>query len=51
MKADNNFRIHSIARALDHHSDDHRVIDCAVAADQFMGRVKQVLENWQEAVL
>jgi len=31
-------------------SFDHRVIDGAVA-DQFMGRVKQVLENWQEAVL
>jgi len=31
-------------------SFDHRVIDGAVA-DQFMGRVKQVLETWEEPVL
>jgi 2-oxoglutarate dehydrogenase E2 component (dihydrolipoamide succinyltransferase) len=31
-------------------SFDHRVIDGAVA-DQFMGRVKQVLESWEEPVL
>lgn len=31
-------------------SFDHRIIDGAVA-DQFMGRVKSILENWQEAVL
>jgi len=31
-------------------SFDHRVIDGAVA-DRFMGRVKEVLENWQESVL
>jgi pyruvate dehydrogenase E2 component (dihydrolipoamide acetyltransferase) len=29
---------------------DHRIIDGAVA-DQFMARVKSVLENWEEAVL
>ncbi len=31
-------------------SFDHRIIDGAVA-DQFMGRVKSVLENWQDPVL
>ena len=31
-------------------SFDHRVIDGAVA-DQFMGRVKQVFESWEEPVL
>jgi 2-oxoglutarate dehydrogenase E2 component (dihydrolipoamide succinyltransferase) len=31
-------------------SFDHRIIDGAVA-DQFMGRIKAVLENWQEPVL
>jgi pyruvate dehydrogenase E2 component (dihydrolipoamide acetyltransferase) len=31
-------------------SFDHRIIDGAVA-DQFMGRVKAFLENWDEAVL
>ncbi len=31
-------------------SFDHRVIDGAVA-DQFLARVKSVLENWEEAVL
>ncbi|MHB8652906.1 MAG: dihydrolipoyllysine-residue succinyltransferase [Terriglobia bacterium] len=31
-------------------SFDHRIIDGAVA-DQFMGRVKTYLENWDEAVL
>jgi pyruvate/2-oxoglutarate dehydrogenase complex dihydrolipoamide acyltransferase (E2) component len=31
-------------------SFDHRVIDGAVA-NQFMSRVKQVLENWDEPVL
>ena len=29
---------------------DHRIIDGAVA-DQFMGRIKSVLENWDEPVL
>jgi 2-oxoglutarate dehydrogenase E2 component (dihydrolipoamide succinyltransferase) len=29
---------------------DHRIIDGAVA-DQFMGRLKSVLENWDEPVL
>jgi len=31
-------------------SFDHRIIDGAVA-DQFMGRIKSLLENWDEAVL
>jgi len=31
-------------------SYDHRVIDGAVA-EQFMGKVKKILENWSEAVL
>ena len=31
-------------------SFDHRVLDGAVA-DQFMGHVKKVLENWEESVL
>jgi pyruvate/2-oxoglutarate dehydrogenase complex dihydrolipoamide acyltransferase (E2) component len=31
-------------------SFDHRIIDGAVA-DQFMARLKSVLENWEEAVL
>jgi 2-oxoglutarate dehydrogenase E2 component (dihydrolipoamide succinyltransferase) len=31
-------------------SFDHRIIDGAIA-DQFMGRIKSVLENWQEPVL
>ena len=31
-------------------SFDHRTIDGAVA-DQFMGRIKSFLENWDEAVL
>ena len=29
---------------------DHRLIDGALA-DQFTNRVKQILENWSEAVL
>ena len=31
-------------------SYDHRIIDGAVA-EQFMGKVKKILENWSEAVL
>jgi pyruvate dehydrogenase E2 component (dihydrolipoamide acetyltransferase) len=31
-------------------SFDHRVLDGAIA-DQFMGRIKSVLENWDESVL
>ncbi|HMD83213.1 MAG TPA: dihydrolipoyllysine-residue succinyltransferase [Terriglobia bacterium] len=31
-------------------SYDHRVIDGAVA-ERFMGKIKQILENWEEAVL
>jgi 2-oxoglutarate dehydrogenase E2 component (dihydrolipoamide succinyltransferase) len=31
-------------------SYDHRVIDGAVA-EQFMGKIKEILENWDEAVL
>jgi 2-oxoglutarate dehydrogenase E2 component (dihydrolipoamide succinyltransferase) len=31
-------------------SYDHRVIDGAVA-EQFMGKIKKILENWDEAVL
>jgi 2-oxoglutarate dehydrogenase E2 component (dihydrolipoamide succinyltransferase) len=31
-------------------SYDHRVVDGAVA-EQFMGKIKKTLENWDEAVL
>ena len=31
-------------------SFDHRIVDGAVA-DQFMARLKQTLENWQEPVI
>jgi 2-oxoglutarate dehydrogenase E2 component (dihydrolipoamide succinyltransferase) len=31
-------------------SYDHRVVDGAVA-ERFMGKIKQILENWEEAVL
>jgi 2-oxoglutarate dehydrogenase E2 component (dihydrolipoamide succinyltransferase) len=31
-------------------SYDHRVIDGAVA-EKFLGRIKQILENWSEPVL
>jgi pyruvate/2-oxoglutarate dehydrogenase complex dihydrolipoamide acyltransferase (E2) component len=31
-------------------SYDHRVIDGAVA-ERFMGKIKSILENWDEAVL
>jgi pyruvate/2-oxoglutarate dehydrogenase complex dihydrolipoamide acyltransferase (E2) component len=31
-------------------SYDHRVVDGAVA-EKFLGRVKQILENWNEPVL
>jgi pyruvate dehydrogenase E2 component (dihydrolipoamide acetyltransferase) len=31
-------------------SYDHRVVDGAVA-EKFLGRIKQILENWSEPVL
>jgi 2-oxoglutarate dehydrogenase E2 component (dihydrolipoamide succinyltransferase) len=31
-------------------SYDHRVVDGAVA-EKFLGRIKQMLENWDEPVL